>query len=53
VNYHLFVVHEFGPYKKGHKITAPDEVAMVLASPQHPHVVKVAAPVTPEPEQDA
>lgn len=47
MNHHLIVVHEFGGYKKGQKITAADEVALVLASPQHPHVVKIVAPEEP------
>jgi hypothetical protein len=44
VTYYLVVVHDFGPYKKGNMITAADEVAMILASPQHPHVNKIPAP---------
>lgn len=50
MNYHLVVTQDFGAYKKGHKITAADEVAMVLAGPQHPFVNKIAAPPEPEPE---
>jgi hypothetical protein len=49
VNYHLVVTQDFGLYKKGMKIEAADEVAMILASPQHPHVVKIAAPNDPAP----
>ena len=44
MKYHLIVVHEFGRYAKGHMITEADEVAMVLASPQHTNVNKIAAP---------
>jgi len=44
VNYHLVVIQDFANYKKGQKIEAADEVAMILAGPQHPHVVKIYAP---------
>lgn len=47
VRHHLIVVHEFGQYAKGDKIIASDEVAKVLDSPQHTHVVKIAAPDEP------
>jgi hypothetical protein len=49
VKYHLIVVHEFGRYAKGHMITEADEVAMVLASPQHTSVNKIAAPEDAKP----
>jgi hypothetical protein len=55
VNYHLVVTQDFGRYKKGQMITVADEVAMILASPQHTHVVKINGPkvLTPEePEAD-
>ncbi|MBR0693674.1 hypothetical protein [Bradyrhizobium lablabi] len=47
MRHHLIVVHEFGQYAKGDKIIASDEVAKVLDSPQHTHVVKIAAPDEP------
>jgi hypothetical protein len=49
VTHHLICIEHFGPYAKGDKITAPDEVARVLDSPQHHHVVKVNAPDEPAP----
>lgn len=42
--YHLVVVHDFGTYTKGQMITAQDEIEMILRSPQHTNVVKIAAP---------
>jgi len=47
--YHLIVVHEFGNYTKGQKITDEAEVAAVLASHNHTGVVKIPAPVTEPP----
>lgn len=44
MDYHLVVIQDFGNYKKGQQIQAADEVAMILAGPQHPHVVKINAP---------
>lgn len=52
VSHHLIVVHEFGNYAKGTKITEADEVALVLASPQHTNVVKIAAPEAQPPALD-
>lgn len=49
MKYHLTVVHEFGNYNRGQRITDPDEVASVLAGHNHTHVVKTAAPEDPEP----
>jgi hypothetical protein len=48
MKHHLVVVHEFGNFVKGQKITDQDEVAAVLASHNHTHVVKVAAPAEDE-----
>lgn len=42
MSHHLTVIHEFGSYKKGDKIFPADEIEMVLASPQHPNVVRSA-----------
>ncbi len=42
--YHLTVVHEFGSYSKGQRITDEAEVLAVLASHNHTHVVKTLAP---------
>lgn len=51
MNHHLVVVHDFKTYKRGDMITDEAEVANILASPQHPHVVKIQAP-TPAPAPD-
>lgn len=48
MKYHLTVVHEFGNYNKGQRITDPAEVDIVLAGHNHTHVVKTAAPDEPE-----
>jgi hypothetical protein len=39
----LVVVHPFGPYKKGDKITDSGEVERILASSNAPKVVKIGA----------
>lgn len=48
MNFHLVVVHEFGAYKRGDKITSEGEVLRILDSSLAPNVVKIAgAPVEP------
>lgn len=42
--YHLICVQPFGQYKKGDRVTAADEVAMLIAK-RDSHFVKVPAPV--------
>lgn len=49
MSHHLIVVHEFGNYTKGQRISEAHEVAKVLESPQHTHVVKIAAPAEVQP----
>ena len=49
VAYHLTIVHPFKQYTKGQRITDADEVALILASPQHTHVVKTTEPDDPAP----
>jgi hypothetical protein len=41
---HLVVVRAFGPYAKGDLVTAPAEVAEILAGEHAGHVVRVRAP---------
>jgi hypothetical protein len=43
VSYHLICVHEFHGYKKGQKITDPDEVERLRSDRDH-HFVKISAP---------
>ncbi|SUA82003.1 hypothetical protein [Pandoraea pnomenusa] len=40
----LVVLHAFGEYQKGDRITDADKVAAILDSEQATYVVKVAAP---------
>ena len=40
----LVVVHPFGSYKKGDKITDASEVEKILASSNAPMVVKIGSP---------
>lgn len=49
--YHLVVVHDFGDYTKGQMITAADEVDLIWNSPNHVHVVRIAAPSSDAPAQ--
>jgi hypothetical protein len=44
VNYHLICVHPFDGYEKGQKVTAQDEVDMLLKNDRGHHFVKIAAP---------
>ena len=48
MTYHLTVVHEFSfhgvQYDRGQRITAADEVQLILDSPLHSNVVKTLAP---------
>ena len=46
----LVVVRPFGPHAIGDRITVPEDVAAMLASPHADHVVAVRAP-TPDPER--
>jgi hypothetical protein len=48
MNYHLVCVQEFGQYKVGQEITAPDEVAMLLKT-RDTHFVKRTAPASSSP----
>lgn len=42
--HHLIVVHEFGNYTKGQKITDQAEIETILAGHNHTCIVKIAAP---------
>lgn len=48
MEFDLIVVHEFGAYVRGNRITDQDEVARILASNVSPNIVKVPrAPQAP------
>jgi hypothetical protein len=47
MSYHLIVVHPFGIYARGDRITDEAEMQRVLASHNHPSVNKIAAPDAP------
>lgn len=48
MNVHLVVVRAFGPYAKGAVISAPEDMAAVLAGENAGCVVRVAAPANQE-----
>ena len=48
MQYHLIVVHDFGNYTRGQRVTDEAEVAAILEGPNHTHIVKIAAPAAPD-----